>query len=274
MAQAFTEPSDTPLATSSPAIINTGPASQAKSGDLTVGNMKADKGIVFGGEKRTSWLPTGAACAWEGWKCDCHSDGSSAAAISLTFGVRCSGGRVEDARLFGLAISSKSKTCGASAPSPCAQSLYTRENTDSGTFLEAAGDGISSAASAVGGAIVSTVKFAGDVIRTTGKMTIDVAKAVVGGGVDMVVDTAKVAGGFIGDTWDAGKDMTREISRLAVDPTTNPIELVVGTGVAVVKAAATVVVSAAKTVVGVVSTVAKGAVSVVKNVAKALCFWC
>lgn len=274
LALAFAEPGGTPLATSSPMVINTGPANQTKSGDMTVGNMKAERGIVFGGEKRTSWLPTGAACAWEGWKCDCHSDGSSVAAISLTFGVKCAAGRVEDVRMFGLAISSKSKTCGASAPSPCAQALYTRENTDGGTFLEAAGDGISSAAGAVAGAVVGTVKFAGTVIATTTKMGVDVAKAVVGAGVDVVVDTAKAAGGFIGDTWDAGRDMTREISMLAVDPGTNPIELVVGTGAAVVKAAATVVVAAAKTVVTVVKSVATAVVTGATKVVKALCFWC
>lgn len=273
-AQAFTEPGGTPLTTSSPAIINTGSANQVKSGDLTVGNMKADKAITFGSEKRSSWLPTGAACAWEGWRCDCRSDGSSAAAISLTFGVRCAGGRVEDARMFGLAISSKSKSCGASAPSPCAQSLYTRENTDSGTFLEVVSDEVSGVASEVASNVVGTVKFVGSVIATTTKMGMDITKAVVGGGIDAVVDTAKAAGGFVGDVWDAGKDMTREISRLAVDPGTNPIELVVGTGVAAVKAATTIVVAAAKTVVTVAKTVVTGAVKVVTNVAKALCFWC
>lgn len=269
-AQAFMEPKGTPLTTSSPAIVNTGPANQVKLGDLTVGNMKADKGINFSGEKRTSWLPTGAACAWEGWKCDCHSDGSSAAAISITLGVRCVGGRVEDARLFGLAISSKSKTCSASAPSPCAQALYTKENTDSGTFLEAASDGISSAAGAVGGFVVNRVQNTIDLVTGMVRVGIEVASA----GVDIVVGTAQAAGGFVGDTWDAGKDMTREISRLAVDPTTNPIELVVGTGVAVVKAAATVVVAAAKTVVSVVSSVATGVVKAATTVVKALCFWC
>jgi len=274
VAYAFTEPGGTPAATSSPQVVNTGPASQVKSGDLTVGNMKADKAITFGGEKRTAWLPTGAACAWEGWKCDCRSDGSSTAAITLTFGVKCAGGRVEDARLFGLAISSKDKACRASAPSPCAQALYTRENTDSGTFLDAAGDGISSAASAVGGAVVSTIEFAGAVIATTTKMGVDIAKAVVGGGIDMVVDTAKAAGGLVGDVWDAGKDMTREISKLAVDPGTNPIELVVGTGVAVVKAAAAVVVSVVQATVTVVKSVTKTVVETATKIVKSFCLWC
>lgn len=128
---AFTEPTGTPPTKNVPAPLNVGAGRQEKSGDLTVQNMKASS-ITLGESTRTSWLDAASACKWEGWKCDCRSDGSSFASIALTTGAECSGGQLRDMRIMDLQISSKGKTCGSKAPTGCTQSLYTYKNIISG----------------------------------------------------------------------------------------------------------------------------------------------
>ncbi len=133
-AYAFVEPTGTAATFPSPVIINVGVGNQTKSGDLTVHDLKAS-GITLGEERRTSWLAVGSACAWNGWRCDCRSDDSSAASMMLIFGVRCSGGRVSDMKLLPVQISSQTKSCPASAPSPCSAGLYTRFDGGDTTLL-------------------------------------------------------------------------------------------------------------------------------------------
>ncbi len=273
-AAAFTEPSGGPAAFSSPTLLNTGPASQTKAGDIAVENLKSSNSIGLGGVTRTSWFPGGTGCAWEGWKCDCKSDGSSFASLALTFGVKCARGRVEDAGLFGLAISSKTKSCNASAPAPCTQALYTRNNQDGGTFLESATAGLSSAGGVVAAVALAPIKAA----IAVGTFAVKGAVAVASAGADIVVGGVKAAIATVGSigsgVWDAGKEFASTVSQLALDPKANPIQIVVGTGVAAVKAVVavgTVVVKAAVTaVVSAGTTVVKAAAKVVK----ALCFWC
>ncbi len=145
-ALAFTEPTALPPLNNAPSPITVGSGRQVKAGDLTVSNLKATS-ITLGEETRTSWLDAASSCGWTGWKCDCKSDGSSAAGLALTVGVQCSGGQLAGVKVVSLQISSKAKSCGATAPAPCAQALYTRQNAggDAGdTFLGTAGNVIKS----------------------------------------------------------------------------------------------------------------------------------
>lgn len=130
-ALAFTEPTGTPPTRNVPAPLNVGAGIQEKSGGLVMQTMKSAS-ITLGESTRTSWLDAGSACSWEGWKCDCRSDGSSFASIALTNGAQCSGGQLRDMRIMDLQISSKGKTCGAKAPAGCTQSLYTYKNIITG----------------------------------------------------------------------------------------------------------------------------------------------
>lgn len=124
---AFTEPTGTPPTNNVPAPLNVGVGTQEKTGGLVMQSMKAAS-ITLGESTRTSWLDAGSACAWEGWKCDCRSDGSSFASIALTTGAQCSGGQLRDVKIMDLQISSKSKTCSSKAPTGCTATLYTYKN--------------------------------------------------------------------------------------------------------------------------------------------------
>ena len=128
---AFTEPTGTPPTKNVAAPLNVGAGIQEKSGGLVMQTMKSAS-ITLGESTRTSWLDAGSACNWEGWKCDCRSDGSSFASIAITNGAHCSGGQLRDMRIMDLQISSKGKTCGSKAPSGCTASLYTYKNIVSG----------------------------------------------------------------------------------------------------------------------------------------------
>ena len=126
-ALAFTEPTGTPPTNNVPAPLNVGAGRQIKNGDLTVQNIKASS-VTLGESTRTSWLDAASACSWEGWKCNCKNDGSSFAYIAITMGAQCSGGQLRDIRLINIQLSSKGKTCPATAPVFCQPSLYTYEN--------------------------------------------------------------------------------------------------------------------------------------------------
>ncbi len=142
VALAFTEPTALPPLNNAPSPITVGSGRQVKAGDLTVNNLKATS-ITLGGETRASWLEAGSSCTWTGWKCDCKSDGSSAAGLAMTVGLQCSGGQLTGIKVVSLQISSKPKSCGATAPAPCSQALYTKQNAagDGGdTFLGTAGN--------------------------------------------------------------------------------------------------------------------------------------
>lgn len=135
---AFTEPTGTPPLNNAPAPLTVGSGRQVKGGDLTVMNMKASS-ITLGEDTRTTWLEAGSACAWEGWKCGCQSDGSSGASLALTIGTECKSGRLTDMKIVSMAISSKGKSCGAAAPPPCTPSLYKYQNaggSQGSTFLD------------------------------------------------------------------------------------------------------------------------------------------
>ncbi len=143
VAFAFTEPTALPPLNNAPSPITAGSGRQVKAGDLTVNNLKATT-ITLGGETRASWLEAGSSCAWSGWKCDCKSDGSSAAGLAITMGLQCSGGQLTGVKVVSLQISSKPKSCGATAPAPCSQALYTRLNAGgdaNDTFLGTVNDG-------------------------------------------------------------------------------------------------------------------------------------
>lgn len=127
MAFAFTEPVGTPPTMNVPAPLNVGAGRQEKSGDLTVQNMKAAS-ITLGESTRTSWLDAASACNWEGLKCDCRSDGSTVAGLSITIGAQCSGGQLNDIRVVSLNISSKETRCSATAPAGCKPNLYKYSN--------------------------------------------------------------------------------------------------------------------------------------------------
>ena len=120
---AFTEPSSPPPLNNAPAPITTGAGRQVKTGDLTVGDLKASS-ITLGEETRTSWLDAGASCAWTGWKCDCRDDDSTFASVALTVGMQCLGGQLSDIKIFSLQISSRTKSCTTKAPAPCEAALY------------------------------------------------------------------------------------------------------------------------------------------------------
>lgn len=126
-ALAFTEPTGAPPLNNTPAPLNVGAGRQTKSGDITLQNIKASS-ITLGESTRTSWLDAGAACSWEGWKCNCKNDGSSFASIAITLGAHCSGGQLRDIRIITIQLSSKGKTCPATPPILCKPSLYTYEN--------------------------------------------------------------------------------------------------------------------------------------------------
>lgn len=137
VAYAFTEPAAMPPLGNTPAPITVGSGRQVKTGDLTVSNLNAAS-ITLGGETRSSWLDAASSCGWSGWRCDCQSDGSSAASVAITVGMQCSGGQLAGIKVVSLAISSKEKSCGKTAPAPCNQALYTYKNAagDAGdTFL-------------------------------------------------------------------------------------------------------------------------------------------
>ncbi len=122
---AFIEPTALPPLDNAPAPITAGSGRQVKTGDLTVGNLKASS-ITLGDETRTSWFEASSSCGWTGWKCDCTSDDSTLASVALTVGIRCAGGQLADIKVVSLQISSKTKSCSATAPSPCDQVLYSR----------------------------------------------------------------------------------------------------------------------------------------------------
>lgn len=126
-ALAFTEPTGAPPLNNAPAPLNVGAGRQTKNGDITLQNIKASS-ITLGESTRTSWLDAASACKWEGWKCDCRSDGSSGASIALTIGMQCSGGQLQDMEVVDLQISSKQKSCAVTAPAPCKQALYIYKN--------------------------------------------------------------------------------------------------------------------------------------------------
>ncbi len=273
-ALAFTEPIASPAGFSSPKLLNVSSVPQTKAGDLTLENIKALNGIGLGGETRASWLPAGQSCSWEGWRCDCKSDSSSFVSLAITFGVKCAGGRVEDAGLFGLAVSSKTKSCGAKAPAPCTQGIYTRNNQDSGTFLESATAGLSGGAKVAADIALAPVKAAVAVGAFAVKTTVAVVSAatdIVVQGVKTTFETVKSIGGGVVD---AVKGLASDVSKLALDPKTNPIELVVGTGVAAVKAAVAVGTTVVKAAVTAVTSAATTVVKAATKVVKALCFWC
>ncbi len=150
-AYAFVEPTGTAATFPSPIIINVGPGSQTKSGDLTVRDLKAP-GVTLGEERRTSWLAVGSACAWSGWRCDCRSDDSTMASMMLTFGVQCSGQRVSDMKLVSMRVNEETQLCSSVAPSPCSPALYTRVDVGGRTFFD-------SVKKAVVVAVVTVVKF-------------------------------------------------------------------------------------------------------------------
>jgi len=127
VAYAFTEPTTMPPLGNTPAPITVGSGRQVKTGDLTVNNLNAAT-ITLGGETRSSWLDAASSCGWSGWRCDCQSDGSSAASVAITMGMQCSGGQLAGIKVVSLAISSKEKSCGKTAPAPCNQALYTYKN--------------------------------------------------------------------------------------------------------------------------------------------------
>lgn len=124
---AFTEPTGTPPTRNVPAPLNVGAGTQEKAGGLVMQSMKAAS-ITLGESTRTSWLDAASSCNWEGWKCDCRSDGSSVAGIAMTFGAQCSGGQLQGVKIVSLSISSRSEVCSATAPAPCRQSFYTYAN--------------------------------------------------------------------------------------------------------------------------------------------------
>ena len=199
VASAFTEPTGTPATAFSPTVINVGPASQAKAGDLTVRDMKAPT-ITFGGEKRSSWLAASGSCVWEGWKCDCRSDDSGFASISLMMGVECSGGQIVDMKLLPLAVSSREKSCPASPPAPCAPALYSYKNNGGNTLIEK----IVSGAVAVG-------KFAATVVTTPVKLAVQAVVAVAG---------------FVADSWQNTASAVVSVAKAAVSVVSSVISAV------------------------------------------------
>ncbi|MFH1759280.1 MAG: hypothetical protein ABH822_01815 [Patescibacteria group bacterium] len=129
--KAFSEPTASPPGNNVPAPINVGPTAQTKSGDLTVNNLTADGGITLGGVFRDMWPAggeVGAACTWDGWKCNCVSDNSFWAGLRLMIGAQCTSGRITDASILGLDISSKNQTCWPK-PATCTGG-YTFRNED------------------------------------------------------------------------------------------------------------------------------------------------
>ncbi len=71
---AFTEPAGAPPLNNVPAPLNVGSGRQVKSGDLTVGNLKAAS-ITLGDDTRTAWpgSAAGGSCSWQGNKCRCST---------------------------------------------------------------------------------------------------------------------------------------------------------------------------------------------------------
>ncbi len=139
---AFTEPTGTPPTKNVPAPLNVGAGIQEKAGGLVMQTIKSAS-ITLGESTRTSWLDAASACKWEGWKCDCQSNGSSVAGLAITMGMQCSGGQLADMKIVSVAISSKTKSCEPTAPAPCKQALYTYLNSpasDNETVLSKASD--------------------------------------------------------------------------------------------------------------------------------------
>lgn len=127
---AWTEPTASPPNENVPAPLNVGSGRQVKSGDLTVGNLKATS-ITLGEDTRFGWpggggAGGGAACAWEGTKCDCKADGSTFADARVIIGATCASGQLTDIKVVNFSVTSGSKSCNKTAPAGCTPSLYTR----------------------------------------------------------------------------------------------------------------------------------------------------
>lgn len=128
---AFSEPTGPPPENNVPAPLNVGSITQSKNGNLELNSLKVRGGIELGGVHRSTWpgeAGAGAACPWEGTKCDCHSDSSSFADLSLTVGLTCGGGEVKDMKIISLDISTRRKRCSPTPPTGCTDGLYTYKN--------------------------------------------------------------------------------------------------------------------------------------------------
>lgn len=130
LVSAFTEPTALPPNENVPAPLNVGGGRQVKNGDLTVGNLKATS-VTLGDDTRFAW-PSGtggaggAACAWEGTKCDCKADGSTFADARVIIGATCASGQLTDIKVVNFSITSGGRSCDRVAPAGCTPSLYTR----------------------------------------------------------------------------------------------------------------------------------------------------
>jgi len=127
----FSEPAGPPPGNNVPAPLNVGPLTQNKEGNLELHNLKARGGIELGGVFRSAWpgeTGAGLTCPWEGTKCDCHSDSSSFADLSLTVGLTCGGGEIRDIKIVGLDISTRKKRCSPTPPAGCTAGLYSYKN--------------------------------------------------------------------------------------------------------------------------------------------------
>ena len=104
---AFTEPTGAPPTNNVPAPINVGSGRQIKTGDLTVGNLKASS-ITLGEDTRTAWPSggSGGSCTWAGNKCRCStsraqfdkgwfSGGYTVTVRNMTY-MTCQGGAITD----------------------------------------------------------------------------------------------------------------------------------------------------------------------------------
>ena len=127
----FNEPTQAPPDGNVPAPVNVGPDYQKKAGDLEVNGLTS-AAITLGGVTRASW-PSGlggAACTWEGTRCDCQDDQTSTwtgSTISskITIGTTCADGQITDAKIVNFQVSTGSRRCQDKPPAACTPELYT-----------------------------------------------------------------------------------------------------------------------------------------------------
>jgi hypothetical protein len=124
----FNEPTAMPPLGNTPAPINIGPDTQVKDGVIGVKELIANTAITLGGVRKTAWPAGGvggAACTWEGTKCDCWDDTSTFTDIKLTIGLTCASGQITDFGIKELDVTSRTKDCRDNPPSGCTAGLYT-----------------------------------------------------------------------------------------------------------------------------------------------------
>ena len=122
----WSEPAGSPPNNNVPAPINVGPMSQSKEGNLEVGSL------TLGGVTRSSWPDGigGAACNWEGTKCNCKDDQTSTwtgseISSKITIGTTCSGGQITSVNVINFQVSTGNRNCSSLPPVACTPGLYT-----------------------------------------------------------------------------------------------------------------------------------------------------